>query len=207
MAVLIDLLPALGFLMLNVFIPGPNVMNTIATAMGSGRRAGIACAFACGFGLFLWALAALLGAAVLFATLPIAKAAMTLLGGVLLLYFAYRFVGKALRPVSEFSAIHGVSWRHAFMQAFLVMLSNPKVLTTWLAVISLFPIVTSDSQHIAGFTILAATASFSGHGLVATLFSTKPASRLYMRLYRPINGMVGIGFCLYGLKLLADLVF
>ena len=42
--------------MLNVFIPGPNVLNTIATAMGSGLKAGMACAFACGAGLLLWAL-------------------------------------------------------------------------------------------------------------------------------------------------------
>jgi threonine/homoserine/homoserine lactone efflux protein len=35
---LFDLMPALLFLMLNVFIPGPNVLNTIATAMGSGLR-------------------------------------------------------------------------------------------------------------------------------------------------------------------------
>ena len=50
---LFDLMPALLFLMLNVFIPGPNVLNTIATAMGSGLRAGMACAFACGAGLLL----------------------------------------------------------------------------------------------------------------------------------------------------------
>ena len=91
-------------------------------------------------------------------------------------------------------------------QAFLVMLSNPKVLTTWLAVISLFPVVAVDAHHIAGFTMLAAMASFSGHAFVATVFSTKPASRLYMQLYRPINAAVGVGFCLYGLTLLFDLV-
>ena len=74
---LFDLMPALLFLMLNVFIPGPNVLNTIATAMGSGLRAGMACACACGAGLLLWALAVLFGAAAMFAALPVAQAALT----------------------------------------------------------------------------------------------------------------------------------
>ena len=206
MTVLLDLLPALGFLMLNVFIPGPNVMNTIATAMGSGRRTGLSCAIACGCGLCVWAVVALLGAAAVFATLPVAQIVMTTIGGLLLLYFALRYIKKSMQPVANFAAISNVSFRHAFIQAFLVMLSNPKVLTTWLAVISLFPIVVSDGLHIFGFVILASLGSFCGHALVATLFSTGPASRLYMRLYRPINAAVGIGFCLYGLKLLSNLV-
>ena len=77
----IDLLPALGFLMVNVFIPGPNVLNTIATAMGSGRQAGLACALACGLGLLLWAIAVLLGAAALFAAVPLIEAGFTTVGG------------------------------------------------------------------------------------------------------------------------------
>ena len=46
-ALLTAFLPALGFLMLNVLIPGPNVLNTVATSIGSGRLAGIYCAYAC----------------------------------------------------------------------------------------------------------------------------------------------------------------
>ncbi len=201
---LIDLLPALGFLMLNVFIPGPNVMNTIATAMGSGRRTGLACALACGCCLFLWALAALLGAAVVFAAFPQVLTIMTVIGGLLLLYFAYKFIRKALTPVMDVAAIDNVTMWAAFRQASLVMLSNPKVLTTWLAVVSLFPVVAKTETHIASFAVLSAAASFSGHALVATAFSTKRASRVYVRLYRPINGLVGAGFCVYGLKLLID---
>ena len=57
--------PALGFLMLNVLIPGPNVLNTVATSIGSSRIAGISCAYACGLGLLVWAIIALTGAALL----------------------------------------------------------------------------------------------------------------------------------------------
>ena len=81
-------------------------------------------------------------------------------------------------------------------------MTNPKVLTTWLAVISLFPIITDGLQNIFSFTILSGLASFSGHAIFATLFSSKAASAIYLSLYRPINGIVGIGFFFYGVKLL-----
>ena len=57
---LAGLLPALGFLMLNVLIPGPNVLNTVGTSIGSSRLSGVYCAVACGVGLFIWAIIALL---------------------------------------------------------------------------------------------------------------------------------------------------
>lgn len=206
MALIADLLPALGFLMLNVFIPGPNVLNTIATAMGSGRQAGLACALACGFGLLLWAIAVLLGAAALFAAVPLIEAGFTTVGGTLLLYFSYRYIRKALGPEAKLVVIRGTTMKRAFNQAFLVMMSNPKVLTTWLAVISLFPVIASDAAHITLYACMACAASFSGHASLALLFSTDRASQIYIRLARPINGVVGAGFGLYGAKLLADVV-
>ena len=201
-----DLMPALAFLMLNVFIPGPNVLNTIATAMGSGLKAGMACAFACGAGLLLWALAVLLGAAALFAALPVAKAALTVLGGVLLQYFAFRYLRKSFGPGAQLTAIDNQPVGRAFAQAFMVMMTNPKVLTTWLAVISLFPVIASDALHISLFTLMAGGASFAGHALFATLFASQTAGRIYLRLYRPINALVGIRFSIYGLKLLSGLL-
>jgi threonine/homoserine/homoserine lactone efflux protein len=76
----INLLPALGFLILNVFVPGPNVLNTIATAIGSGYRTGLACAVACGVGILLWATAALFGAAVFFQQYPLANKSLVIIG-------------------------------------------------------------------------------------------------------------------------------
>ena len=84
----------------------------------------------------------------------------------------------------------------------MVMMTNPKVLTTWLAVISLFPVIASDVLDITLFTLMAGGMSFAGHALFALLF----ASRIYLRLDRPINAVVGIGFSLYWLKMLAGLL-
>ena len=200
-----NLLPALGFLILNVFVPGPNVLNTIATAIGSGYRTGLACAVACGVGILFWATAALFGAAVFFQQYPVAKKSLVIIGGLLLLYFSFKYIKRSLNRHDELVSIQGLSYNSAFWQALLVMMTNPKVLTTWLAVISLFPIITDGLQNILSFIVLSAFASFLGHAIFATLFSSKAASIIYLSLYRPINGIVGMGFCFYGLKLLAGL--
>ncbi len=84
------LLPALGFFLLNVFVPGPNVLNTIATSIGSGYRSGLACASACGLGILLWATAALFGAAAFFQRFPLANQSLIIIGSILLLYYSYQ---------------------------------------------------------------------------------------------------------------------
>lgn len=198
-----DLLPALGFFLLNVFVPGPNVLNTIATSTGSGYRTGLACALACGLGILLWASAALFGTAAFFETYPLANQSLIILGGSLLIYFAVRYLRKAFNPQSQLESIQDQSFSLAFWQAFVVMMTNPKVLTTWLAVISLFPAITLGLQNILGFILLSAVASFSGHAIFATFFSSKTAAAMYLLLYRPLNGLVGIGFFFYGIKLLS----
>ena len=198
--------PALGFFILNVFIPGPNVLNTIATSMGSGRSQGIACAFATGFGVILTALISLFGAAIIFYKIPIIHKSLTVIGALLLLYFAKRYIYKSLLSSKILTAIKDKDSLSAFKQAFLVLISNPKMMTTYLAVISLFPIVASNTKFVIFFSLSAGTASFTGHLIFATVFSTRIASNIYMKLYRPINALVGIGFILYSLRLLLGLL-
>ena len=203
---IINFIPALGFFILNVFIPGPNVLNTIATSMGSGRLSGVACAMATGLGVILTSLVALLGAAIIFYKMPLIYQSLTVIGGILLIYFAKRYIQKALSSDQKLIALQDIESKAAFRQAFLVLISNPKMMTTYLAVISLFPIVASNVQYAIIFSLMAGTASFTGHLIFATVFSTRIASVIYMKLYRPINAFVGIGFIIYAMKLFLSLL-
>ena len=75
-----------------------------------------------------------------------------------------------------------------------------------LAVISLFPIIASNMYNALIFSVMAGTASFMGHFIFATIFSSSLASQIYMQLYRPINAIVGIGFIIYGMKLFLNIL-
>src|SRR5690606_39909920 len=68
---------------------------TIASAMGSGRRAGLASAAGVALGIGMWCLAMTLGLAALFQTLPLARTALTVLAIGLLLWFASRYLHTA----------------------------------------------------------------------------------------------------------------
>lgn len=201
-----SIFPALIFFILNVFIPGPNVLNTISTSMGSGRKAGIACASATGLGVTLTSLAFLSGAAILFYKFPIINQSLTIVGGLLLLYFSKRYIQNALSYNKKLIALKDIESKFAFRKALLVLISNPKMMTTYLAVISLFPIIVSTKDFILLFSLMAGMASFSGHFIFATIFSSHIASNMYMRLYKPINGLVGFGFIIYSIKLFLTLL-
>ena len=169
--------------------------------MGSGRISGIACALATGLGVILISLVSLLGAAAVFYNIPIIYKSLTIIGAIFLIYFAKRYIQKALSPSYKLIALKDISFKLAFRQAFLVLISNPKMMTTFLAVISLFPIVASKIEYAFIFSLVAGLCSFTGHVIFATIFSSRFASEIYMKLYRPINAFVGVGFIIYAIKL------
>ena len=89
---LFDLMPALLLTMLNGFVPGPNVANTIGTAMGSGPRGRR------GLRLRMWRRAFAMGAyravwrsCTVWRAVPVAQAELSALGGLLLQYFSFRY--------------------------------------------------------------------------------------------------------------------
>lgn len=145
------LVAPLIFFALNVLTPGPNVLNTIGTALGSGRAAAYGCAAACAIGVLGWAAAALLGAGALFAAVPELRDGLTALGALVLIYFAYRYLRRALGRSDAVQRIDGVTPRGAFSQALLVLATNPKALTTWIALLSIFPQISVSWVSMAAF--------------------------------------------------------
>ena len=198
-----------SFLALNILSPGPNVLNTITTAMGSGRRAGIASACGVGLGIGLWCLAMSLGMATLFRLAPGAQAALTLVAAVLLVWFGSRFLRAALGPPgarqAQLKAQAGLSFRRAFLRSLSINATNPKALTTWTVILGLFPTASAAAGDIALLTLGACCLSLTIHTGYAVLFSTGPAARLYLRASPVINGGVGLFFLGFAGKLLADL--
>ena len=174
--------------------------------MGSGRSSSIACALATGLGVILTSLVSLFGAAIIFYKIPLIYKSLTVIGGLLLIYFAKRYIQKAVSSREKLIALQDIQIKIAFRQAFLVLMSNPKMMTTYLAVISLFPIVASNFKYAAFFSLMAGVSSFAGHVIFATVFSTRFASEIYMKFYRPINALVGIGFIFYSIKLFMSLL-
>ena len=83
------------FLAANIASPGPNVLNTVALAMGSGRWAGFGSACGVGLGIGLWCLSMLLGLAAVIAVAPWMAEALRWAAVGLLLLFSWRYLRAA----------------------------------------------------------------------------------------------------------------
>ncbi len=197
-------------LAMNIASPGPNVLNTITTAMGSGRAAGLASALAVAAGIGLWCIGMTLGMAALFLALPATRTMLTGIAICLLLWFSGRYLRTAwlgwLGSGSRLSGRQGLSLRTSFLRSLSVNALNPKALTTWVVVLSLFPIARAGAGDIGLLCAGASIIAFAIHAAYALAFSTAPAARAYLRAAPVINGAVGLFFAGFAIRLAADLL-
>lgn len=197
-------------LALNILSPGPNVLNTITTAMGSGRAAGLASAAAVGLGISIWCLSMSLGMATFFALVPYAEEALTVMAAGLLIWFATRYLRAGLHGFSgravSLRGVVGLDLRTAFLRSLAVNATNPKAMTTWIAILGIFPTAVATPADIALLTLGACGLSLSIHAVYAAAFSTRHAAALYLRMAPVINLGVGVFFIWFAIKLAAPLL-
>ncbi|MEX0971134.1 MAG: LysE family transporter [Paracoccaceae bacterium] len=191
---------------LNILSPGPNVLNTISISMGSGRRAGLACSGAVGIGIALWAGGAVLGVAALFTLAPWLEPALELLGAGLLIWFAKRYLQRALGGRGQLRARGDISPRQAFSGSLAILATNPKALTTWLTVLAIFPVKAAMPADLALLVLGAILLAMGLHAAYALLFSTKVAAKAYMRAAPVIDCAVAVFFVMIAAGLVRHVV-
>ncbi len=197
-------------LALNIMSPGPNVLNTVTTAMGSGRAAGLASAAAVGVGIGIWCLAMSLGMAAVFAVVPYAEATLTVMAAGLLVWFATKYLRAGMRGVTgreaSLAGVAGLSLGASFARSLSVNATNPKALTTWIAILGIFPVAIATPGDIALLTAGACLLSLSIYTIYAMAFSTRRAAMLYLRAAPVVNLAVGVFFLGFAIKLAAPLL-
>lgn len=205
-----DFLAVWAFLAANIASPGPNVLNTIALAMGSGRAAGFGSAAGVGLGIGLWCLSMTLGVATLLAVVPGTALALTLVASGLLLWFAWRYARAAVagyrqRGMTAPKGRDGAGFATGFRRSLAVNALNPKALTSWLAVLAMFPTARASGADIALLCAGACTLSFSLHALYTLAFSTPAALRAYLRAGWLLQATAALMFTGFALRLLYGL--
>jgi threonine/homoserine/homoserine lactone efflux protein len=197
-------------LAMNIASPGPNVLNTITAAMGSGRAAGIASAVAVAVGVGLWCIGMTLGMAALFLALPATRTILTVIAICLLLWFASRYLRTAWQgwrgTGGRLTGRPGLSLRASFLRSLSVNALNPKALTTWVLILTLFPVARAGAGDITLLCAGASAIAFAIHSAYAVAFSTAPAARTYLRAAPVINGAVGVFFTGFAIKLAVGLL-
>lgn len=197
-------------LAMNIASPGPNVLNTITSAMGSGRAAGLASAAGVALGVGIWCLAMTLGMAAVFQAVPAARAVLTVVAIGLLLWFANRYLRAAWtgwrHGAAGITGRAGLGLRRSFVGSLAVNAMNPKALTTWVVILSLFPVARAGAGDIVALGSGAAGIAFAIHAIYAIAFSTAPAARIWARTAPAISAAVGVFFTAFAAKLALGLI-
>eukprot|EP01035_Chromulina_nebulosa_P055588 gene55588-76171_t len=150
-----------------------------------------------------WALAASVGLATLLAHYAHSLTVMRILGGLYLLYLAwraFRSAASATDPMTDKRSHFGM--RRTFLMGYAIHLTNPKAIFAWLAIISvgLPPDATPSAVAvIVSGCLLTGFIVFNGYAL---LFSTPGALAVYQAARRYIDGALAILFTSAGIKLL-----
>lgn len=206
-------LAAWGFLAMNVLTPGPNVLNTIGLAIGSGRRAALGAAAGTGLGILLWCLGMILGVAALLAALPAARAAMTLVAIGLLVWFSSRYLRaaragfrarRAGQPPSM-ATRGGIGIAGGFWRSVSILMANPKALTTWLTLTAIFPVARAGTGDVALLCLGSSVVAVAIHSCYAMAFSTPRAARSFLRVAPAIQLAVGLFFAAFAVSLAVSL--
>lgn len=187
--------------------PGPNVLAVIGTSMSIGRSSGMALAMGVAAGSFCWAALTAAGLSALLATYASALIVIKILGGLYLLWLAYKAIKSAASQhdieAKELAGGKRTLSGYAF-RGFVVQMTNPKAALAWIAIISLG--LQADAPLWVGAMIVIGTSLLSVvvHGLYAVAFSTPIVMRAYSQARRCIQAVLGAFFALAGIKLLSN---
>jgi threonine/homoserine/homoserine lactone efflux protein len=198
------LIPILAVLAIGVISPGPSFILVARTAVAVSRGAAISAAFGMASGAIVLAIAALLGLNALLHQIPSAYLALKLIGGIYLLYLAYKTWRGASTPVSIGKNVGASpqSLLHHFWLAAATMLSNPKAAVQY-GVIFAAMLPTSPSLALmmtlpVGVFMLEA----SWYLVVAFALSASKPRDAYIKTKSTIDRTVGVVLGILGFKLL-----
>jgi threonine/homoserine/homoserine lactone efflux protein len=195
--------------MLAVISPGQQFIAISRIAASEGRMAGLAATFGTVVGVWIWALAALAGLAIILANAAWVYTALRVAGGCYLLYVAYMVWVHARSPLPEIDvAAHkakGVlGYSGALRDGFLTAIANPKVIMFFSSIFVTVLPPTSD-LWLKGIILGIVTFNEAAWYILVTLvFSSAGPRSVYARLKVWIDRIMAIALGAIGVRLVAD---
>ena len=151
----------------------------------------------------VWGLAALFGVAALALRYPMLATAIRWAGGMFLLWLAWGALRSAWQGAGIARETMAGDAGGGFWAGLALMLLNAKAGFFWVSLTS----VLLGTELSAGAVLLTVAVcvllSLLWHGLLALAFSGRRVTRLYARLRRGIEGVLGAALAALGLRLLA----
>lgn len=198
-----NLLLAWSVQAVGVLSPGPGVALILGVALSQGRRAAILTCLGISGAAIVLASMAVLGLAAVLVGMEAAMTAVRWIGAAYLGWLAWGAFRRAASPPPPPQAktvrISGTG--SLLISGFTMQMANPKAIFYWIAVGAVAGLESAPLAVIAVFLLGGWAISFFGHGVWAVLLSSAPFRALYTRARRGIEGVLGVVFAAFALRL------
>ncbi|MDO4610302.1 LysE family translocator [Corynebacterium sp.] len=196
-----NLFTMLGFHVVGMSSPGPDIFLVLRTATRSRRHA-LAAVAGIVTGSTLWVTLTVLGVAAVMSANPAIMAAIQLLGGLYLGWMAWSMLSGGLRGVRELRAgaapppveVALGSVAGAFRTGLLTNLSNPKIVLFFTAVLSQFMPVGASWWVQLVYVLALQICAALWFGLIAVVVSTERMTRRMLAAGPWIDVVAGVLF-------------
>ena len=166
----------------------------------SSRREAIGSVIGITIGVLIWATAAVLGLAIIFATMPIIQGIVMMLGGSYLVYLGIKMAkvkSNAVFDEKQNANVPNQSTLTSIMKGLLVNLSNAKVVIYFSSVMSLVLVnITETSQILTALAVITVE-TFLYFYIISVLFSRSVAKQFYSQYSRYIDNAAGLIFIFF----------
>jgi len=163
--------------------PGPDFFYVSRISAMSSRREAIGGVIGITIGVLIWATAAVLGLAIIFATMPIIQGIVMMLGGSYLVYLGIKMAKVKTNAVFDEKP-------------------NAKVVIYFSSVMSLVLVnITETSQILTALTVITVE-TFLYFYIISVLFSRSVAKQFYSQYSRYIDNAAGLIFIFFGIYLI-----
>ncbi|WP_040976290.1 homoserine/threonine efflux transporter [Necropsobacter massiliensis] len=192
--------------LIGLLSPGPDFFYVSRTAASSSRRNALCAISGITLGVTIWALAAMLGLAILFHNFPALHGVIILLGGSYLCYLGVLMAKVRTNAVfteaREQELNKQTTIGKEILKGLWINLSNAKVVVYFSSVMSLVLVNMTKTWEILTALLLIIVETFLYFYVVSILFSRPTAKRFYSQYSRYIDNMAGVIFILFGLYLI-----
>ncbi|PVX40605.1 RhtB (resistance to homoserine/threonine) family protein [Pasteurella langaaensis DSM 22999] len=182
--------------------PGPDFFYVTRMAASNSHRNTVCGVIGITLGVAFWALAAMLGLATLFATMPLSHGIIMILGGGYLMYLGYLMARSrknvVFQPMTETEMNQSTTIKKEIMKGLFVNLSNAKAVVYFASVMSLILVNITETWHMVMAFLIIVVETFIYFYSLALLFSRPAAKRFYSQYSRYIDNAAGVIFLGFG---------
>lgn len=183
--------------------PGPSFVFVAQNAVARSRNHGLITALGTGVGAAIFALLALLGLQAFLLAVPVAYTALKVVGGIYLLWLAYKIIRHSRSPLSMGKVSMGEkSLLATFRDGLFTQLSNPKTAVVFASIFTALLPREIPAYYYIALPLISFIIDAGWYSLVTIALSTERSRNVYIHFKTAIDRVAGSVMALLGLKLI-----